>query len=58
MARSVHRRAPVYNDPLGAFDCTVDQIVERGDVSIVIGTVVAVASRVAASRWFLPWQEA
>ena len=37
--------APVYCDALGAFDCTVDQIVERGDVSIVIGTVVAVASR-------------
>lgn len=37
--------APVFNEALGAFDCTVDQIVQRGDVSIVIGTVVAVAWR-------------
>ncbi len=37
--------APVFCDALGAFDCEVDQIVERGDVSIVIGKVVAVASR-------------
>ena len=37
--------APVFRDALGAFDCVVDQIVERGDVSIIIGTVVAVASR-------------
>lgn len=37
--------APVFCDALGAFDCVVDQIVERGDVSIVIGTVAAVASR-------------
>jgi flavin reductase (DIM6/NTAB) family NADH-FMN oxidoreductase RutF len=37
--------APVFCDALGAFDCVVDQIVERGDVSIVIGKVVAVASR-------------
>jgi flavin reductase (DIM6/NTAB) family NADH-FMN oxidoreductase RutF len=38
--------APVFGDALGAFDCEVDQIVECGDVSIVIGKVVAVASRV------------
>jgi flavin reductase (DIM6/NTAB) family NADH-FMN oxidoreductase RutF len=37
--------APVFCEALGAFDCIVDEIVERGDVSIVIGTVVAVASR-------------
>jgi flavin reductase (DIM6/NTAB) family NADH-FMN oxidoreductase RutF len=37
--------APVFSDALGAFDCEVDQIVERGDVSIVIGKVVAVASQ-------------
>jgi flavin reductase (DIM6/NTAB) family NADH-FMN oxidoreductase RutF len=37
--------APVFCDALGAFDCMVDEIVERGDVSIIIGKVVAVASR-------------
>ena len=37
--------APVFCDALGAFDCTVDEILDRADVSIVIGKVVAVASR-------------
>ena len=37
--------APVYRDALGVFDCTVDQIVQRGDVSLIVGTVVAVAWR-------------
>jgi len=33
--------APVFNNALGAFDCVVDQVVDRGDIAIVIGTVVA-----------------
>jgi flavin reductase (DIM6/NTAB) family NADH-FMN oxidoreductase RutF len=37
--------APVFRDALGAFDCAVEEILERGDVVIVIGKVVAVASR-------------
>jgi flavin reductase (DIM6/NTAB) family NADH-FMN oxidoreductase RutF len=37
--------APVFRDALGAFDCVVDDVVPRGDVSIIIGKVVAVASR-------------
>jgi flavin reductase (DIM6/NTAB) family NADH-FMN oxidoreductase RutF len=37
--------APVYCDALGVFDCTVDEILQRGDVSIIIGKVVAVAAR-------------
>lgn len=37
--------APVFRDALGVFDCTVDEILQRGDISIIIGTVVAVASR-------------
>jgi flavin reductase (DIM6/NTAB) family NADH-FMN oxidoreductase RutF len=37
--------APVFRDALGAFDCTLDQVVDRGPVSILIGTVVAAASR-------------
>jgi flavin reductase (DIM6/NTAB) family NADH-FMN oxidoreductase RutF len=37
--------APVFRDALGAFDCVVDAVVERGEVSIIIGKVVAVASR-------------
>jgi flavin reductase (DIM6/NTAB) family NADH-FMN oxidoreductase RutF len=35
----------VYNEALGAFDCTVEQIVQHGDISIIIGSVVAVAWR-------------
>jgi flavin reductase (DIM6/NTAB) family NADH-FMN oxidoreductase RutF len=37
--------APVFRDALGAFDCIVDDVLQRGEVSIVIGKVVAVASR-------------
>ncbi len=37
--------APVFRDALGVFDCTVDEILQRDDVSIIIGKVVAVASR-------------
>jgi flavin reductase (DIM6/NTAB) family NADH-FMN oxidoreductase RutF len=37
--------APVFRDALGAFDCVVDQVVDRGGVSIIIGKVVAAASR-------------
>jgi flavin reductase (DIM6/NTAB) family NADH-FMN oxidoreductase RutF len=32
--------APIYKDALGAFDCTVADVIERGAISIVIGTVV------------------
>ena len=34
--------APVLNDALGVFDCEVNQIVEQGDISIVIGLVKGV----------------
>ena len=37
--------APVFRDALGVFDCAVDDILQRGDISIIIGKVVAVASR-------------
>jgi flavin reductase (DIM6/NTAB) family NADH-FMN oxidoreductase RutF len=37
--------APVFREALGVFDCAVDEILLRGDVSIIIGRVVAVASR-------------
>jgi flavin reductase (DIM6/NTAB) family NADH-FMN oxidoreductase RutF len=43
--RPLSTGAPVFCDALGAFDCKVDQIVERGEVSIVIGTVVAAVWR-------------
>ena len=33
--------APVFAAALGAFDCQVDDIIERGEISIVIGTAVA-----------------
>ena len=36
--------APVFRDALGVFDCVVDDVLERGDVSIIIGKVVAVAA--------------
>ncbi|WP_075215278.1 flavin reductase family protein [Mongoliimonas terrestris] len=32
--------APVYKAALGVFDCVVDDVIERGAISIVIGTVV------------------
>ena len=37
--------APVYRLALGAFDCSVDEVLPRGEVSIIIGTVVAAAWR-------------
>jgi flavin reductase (DIM6/NTAB) family NADH-FMN oxidoreductase RutF len=37
--------APVFCNALGAFDCAVEEILERGDIFIIIGKVVAVASR-------------
>lgn len=37
--------APVYKSALGAFDCAIEQVVEHGATSILIGKVVAVASR-------------
>ncbi|BBE70680.1 flavin reductase family protein [Oharaeibacter diazotrophicus] len=37
--------APVLSAALGVFDCVVDEIVTRGSISIVIGTVVAARSR-------------
>jgi flavin reductase (DIM6/NTAB) family NADH-FMN oxidoreductase RutF len=37
--------APVFRTALGVFDCTVEQVVERGDISIVIGRVAAARSR-------------
>jgi flavin reductase (DIM6/NTAB) family NADH-FMN oxidoreductase RutF len=43
--RALSTGAPVYNEALGAFDCTVEQIVQHGDISIIIGTVVAAAWR-------------
>lgn len=32
--------APVFNKALGVFDCVVDDVIARGSISIVIGTVV------------------
>jgi flavin reductase (DIM6/NTAB) family NADH-FMN oxidoreductase RutF len=37
--------APVFCDALGAFDCTVEDVVQRSNISIIIGTVVAAAWR-------------
>jgi flavin reductase (DIM6/NTAB) family NADH-FMN oxidoreductase RutF len=37
--------APVYIDALGVFDCAVDEIVQRSNVSIIIGMVAAIAWR-------------
>ncbi len=37
--------APVFRNALGVFDCVVDEILHRGEVSIIIGKVVAVAAR-------------
>jgi flavin reductase (DIM6/NTAB) family NADH-FMN oxidoreductase RutF len=37
--------APVFRDALGAFDCAVEDVLPRGDVSVVIGKVVAVGYR-------------
>jgi flavin reductase (DIM6/NTAB) family NADH-FMN oxidoreductase RutF len=37
--------APVYGRALGVFDCAVDDVIERGSISIVIGKVVAATAR-------------
>jgi flavin reductase (DIM6/NTAB) family NADH-FMN oxidoreductase RutF len=37
--------APVYKESLGVFDCVVSDIVERGTISIIIGTVVGATTR-------------
>ena len=37
--------APVFVRALGVFDCTVEEVVEHGDISIVIGRVMAARSR-------------
>ena len=37
--------APVYKQALGVFDCAVVDIIERGNISIIIGTVVAATAR-------------
>lgn len=37
--------APVYKQALGVFDCTVADIIERGTISIIIGTVAGATSR-------------
>lgn len=37
--------APVYCQALGVFDCMVETVVQHGNVSIVIGRVVAASSR-------------
>lgn len=36
--------APVYKQALGVFDCAVADIIERGNISIIIGTVVGAAA--------------
>jgi flavin reductase (DIM6/NTAB) family NADH-FMN oxidoreductase RutF len=36
--------APILKGALGVFDCLVDDVIDRGAVSIVIGRVVAVAT--------------
>lgn len=35
--------APVLTDALGVFDCVVEEIIERDDITIVIGAAVAAA---------------
>lgn len=37
--------APIYCNALGAFDCIVEDVFPRGDVSIIIGKVAAAAYR-------------
>jgi flavin reductase (DIM6/NTAB) family NADH-FMN oxidoreductase RutF len=37
--------APVFCDALGVFDCAVDQVLQRGEVSIIVGKVIAAAYR-------------
>jgi flavin reductase (DIM6/NTAB) family NADH-FMN oxidoreductase RutF len=40
--------APVFKEAVGALDCMVDDVIQRGNTSIVIGT--AIATRADASR--------
>jgi flavin reductase (DIM6/NTAB) family NADH-FMN oxidoreductase RutF len=37
--------APIFKRALGAFDCAVADVIERGNVSIIIGTVVGATAR-------------
>lgn len=37
--------APVYKQALGVFDCAVSDIIERGSILIIIGTVAGATSR-------------
>lgn len=37
--------APIYREALGAFDCLVEQVVEHGQASIVIGKVLDTLAR-------------
>ena len=37
-------RAPILKTALGVFDCLVEDVIDRGAVSIVIGRVAAVAT--------------
>lgn len=37
--------APIYKNALGVFDCAVADVIERGNISIVIGTVVGATAR-------------
>ncbi|WP_342362061.1 flavin reductase family protein [Terrarubrum flagellatum] len=37
--------APVYKNALGVFDCSITDVIERGNVSIIIGAVVGAAAR-------------
>lgn len=37
--------APVLKSALGVFDCVVDEVIARGSISIVIGTVAAATAR-------------
>ncbi|MDF1857025.1 flavin reductase family protein [Pseudooceanicola sp.] len=36
--------APVLKSALGVFDCQVDQVIDRGNVAIIIGTVAGVSA--------------
>jgi flavin reductase (DIM6/NTAB) family NADH-FMN oxidoreductase RutF len=37
--------APVFAEALGAFDCRLEDVVQRGDISLVIGTAVGALAR-------------
>jgi flavin reductase (DIM6/NTAB) family NADH-FMN oxidoreductase RutF len=37
--------APIYKHALGVFDCAVADVIERGSISIIIGTVVGATAR-------------